>query len=312
MPQFCRFVTQSYWVGTTDLVLQFNCHSKESHQERLLGYLGQGRGLRRVDITSPEPTWASLNTILLMTHPYTRLAEILNTMSTYQKSSEKELEHGRTLLARNVVQDGVDFADWWSDKMRQQMARLQPIDDKDLDILFQARAEMGFSSASLSLRLGCIKVAQLAIESVLERLSRSQRLSPTHKACAHYYMAQSFEALGWRNAALYGYLQALRLRPGYLDANAAVDQMESNLGSGTALDDARVKHNIDHVLDRFRFKSTHSAIVSNQDYKTIFRKFEGTAAEIRSVDRDSNGEVSRPYSKTAGVFLTISRPIWYT
>lgn len=312
MPNFCRFLSDSSRVEDTDLVLHFNCHAKENLQSRLLGYLGQARGLRSVNIANPEPTWASINTSLLMTHPYKRLAEILNTMLAYQDSSEKELRYGRILVARNIIQDGADFFDWWSDNMRREMARLTNFDTNDLDNMFEVRAEMGFSSASLSLRSGNIKSAQKAVEDVLERLSQDQRLSSTHKASAHYHMAQTFEALGWGNAALYSYLQALRLNPGYSDADAAVDQMERNLGSGTTLEDARVKHNLDHVLERFRSQSAHSVTIRERDYKIIFRKFEGTAAEIRSVDRRSYSEVSRLYRKTQSVLLTMRRPIWYT
>ena len=312
MPHLCRFITGSGWQEDTDIVLHFNNHAKESLQSRLLGYLSQARGLRSVDIANPEPTWASLNTTLLMTHPYRRLAEILNTMLAYQESSEKELRYGRILVARNIIQDGADFFDWWSDNIRREMARLINFDTNELDNMFEARAEMGFSSASLSLRLGDTEFAQEAIKDVLLRLWRDQRLSQIHKARAHYGMAQTFEALGWGNAALYSYLQALRLRPGYSDADAAVGLMESNLEAGTALEDARVKHNIEHVLDRFRSQSANSATIRERDYKTIFRKFEGTAAEIRSVDRRSHSEVSRLYRKTQSVLLTMRRPIWFT
>lgn len=312
MPQFCRFITHSRWVHYTDLVLRFNCNARASHQARLLGYLGQARGLRKVDNAGPDLHWASLSTILLMTHPYKGIAEILNTMSYYQERSENELKHGRTLLAGSIIQDGVDFVDWWSDRMRGQMARLHTIEDTDLDMLFEARADMGFSSASLSLRVDDIESAQLAVKNVLQRLYQDDRLSIIHKTRAHYHMAQTFEALEWRNAALHSYLQALRFRPGYSEADAAVDKMERNLGSGTALEDARVKHNIDHVLSRFRSRPAHSTTIPDRDYNVIFRKFEGTAAEIRSVDRASTEEVSRPYRKTPGVLLTTHRRTWCT
>ena len=307
MPRFCRHLTAASWVNETDVVLHFNSNTKESLQSRLLCYLGQARGLRSVDIVNPEPTWASLNTALLMTHPYKELGEILNTMSAYQESSEKEMRHGRTLAARNIVQDGVDFVDWWSDRLRR---RSHSYAVTSLDKLFQTRADMGFSSAWLSLQLGDVKLAQKAIYKVLERLSRNSRLSIGHKARAHYHMGKTFEALGWVNAALYSYLQALRLSPGYSHADAAVDDIEESLGSGTALEDARVEHNINHVLSRFRYKSTHGTTIRVQDYDMIFRKFEGTAAEIRSVDRYSRRDVSSLYRKTPGVLLTTYRRTW--
>ena len=306
MPRFCRLLTQSNWVNTLELVLQFNHRAKESDQSRLLGYLGQARGLRQVVVTGAEPPWAAANTGLLMTHPYSEVVEILNTVSAYQNSSAHESNYGRTLAARNLIQDGVDFVDWWLDNIR---SRMESIEDDEMDKLLKARADMGFSCASLSLRLGSIDLAQLAVEHVLQRLSSNERLWKIHKACAHYYMAQTFEAVGRKNAALYSYLQALRMRPGYREADLAVDQMERDLGSGSALEDAKVKHNIRNVLDPFRYQLPRSAVVSRRNYRTIFQEFDGTAAEIRSLDRDASGEVSRLHGKTADVFLIPHRLI---
>lgn len=312
MPRFCRIITQSSWVDYTTLLLHFNPDARVSHQVPLLGYLGQARGLRNVGVPSFDLTWPSLNTILLMTHPYTRLAEIQSTMYTYQERSENELTNGQTLLARNIIQDGVDFVDWWSDRMRGKMAQFHPLEDGEIDILFETRADMGFSSSSLSLRVGNIESAQVAVQHVLQRLDRDDRLATIHKARAHYHMAQTFEALGLGNAALYSYLQALRLRPGYSEADAAVDKMEQNLGFGSALEDARVKHNIDHVLSHFRSRHEHSTAMRDRDYDVIFRKFEGTAAEIRSVDRYAGQDASRPYCKTLSPLLTMHRRTWCT
>lgn len=302
MPRFCRLLTQFHSVEGLELVLRFNHRAKKSHQSRLLRCLGQARGLRRVDITGTEPTWAAVNTVLLMTHPYKRLEEILNTVSAYQTNSEHELKRGRTLAARNLAQEGVDFVDWWLDEIHaRRAAELEPNEGKEMDDLLQARADMGFSCASLSLRLGGTDLAQLEIERVLERLSWNHQICDTHRACAHYYMAQTFEAVGWKNAALYSYLQALRLEPGHQDAEVAVDQLERNLQSGPALEDANVKHNITQVVNPFRNQTGRSAVVSKRYYKTIFQEFAGTAAEIRSLDRVASGEVSRPYGETQDI-----------
>ena len=208
MPRFCRLLTQSRMVGDLDLVLHFSHRPRERHLSHLLGNLGQARGLRRVTVTGAEPPWAVVNTALLMTFRYTRMLEIVSVVTTYQESSKHEAKYGRTLAARNVVQDGADFVDWWLDEIKPQMSRPR-IGDEEMDELLQTRADMGFSCASLSTLLGNIDAAVRAIESTLERLTQTQRLCGIHKACAHYHMAQTFEAVGWKNAALYSYLQAL-------------------------------------------------------------------------------------------------------
>ncbi len=292
MPRFGRLLTQSRWVHPLDLVLRFSHRPRERHLSRLLGYLGQVRGLRRVAVTGAEPPWAVVNTAILMTYPYTRMVEIVNVVSAYQESSKHESEHGRTLAARNVVQDGADFVDWWLDEMEPQMAQSQHIGDEEMGELLQTRADMGFSCASPSTLLGNIDAAQQAIERTLKRLTGTQRLSLTHKACAHYHMAQTFEAVGWKNAALYSYLQALRMRPGYQDADAAVDRIEQHLGPGTTLEDARTKHNILRVLNSFRHRFASSTVVNRGEYNVIFEQFDGTAAEFRSLTRSTEGEVS--------------------
>ena len=297
MPRFCRLVTQSHWVTSSNLYLRFNDRAKERQQTRLLNCLGQARGFRRVGITNPEPSWATLNTVLLMTHQYTRMAEVLNTVSVYQSSTERESNHGRILSARNLLQDGIDFIDWWLEMIETQVAQLEDIDDVEMDELLEARADMGFSCASLSLRLGGIILAQGVIESVLEKLSRNNHLRTTHKARAHYHMAQTFEASGSKNAALYGYLQALALSPHYQDADDAVNQMERNLGSSMTLEDAKIKHNIEHVLTPFRSQCSSFGSVSKREYQRIFQEFDGTAAEICSLSRRSRGEVSRPIAR---------------
>lgn len=311
MPRFCRLLTQYDSVQMLDLVLHFNHRAKDDHQSRLLGYLGQARELRRVKFTGIEPPWAVLSTIVSMTHPYTRLVEILSTVSAYQSSSKYQSNNGQTLAARNLVQDGVDFVDWWLDTIRPWMLRLEPFDETELDELIQARADMGFSCASLSIRLGSTDLAQTAIEHVLERLERTDRLDDIHKSSAHYHMAQKFEAVGWKNAALYSYLQALRLRPGYQDVDAAVDQMERSLGSGTALEDANVKHNIQSVLERFRYRPAGSAIIGIKEYRKVFQQFIGTAAEINSLNRTSRVEVSRLYRRVPDAVLITHRPTSY-
>lgn len=312
MPRFCRLLTQFIAVHMLDLVLHFNHRAKDDHQSRLLAYLGQARGLRRVKFTGFEPPWAVLSTIVSMTQPYTRLVEILSTVAAYQSSSDYESKNGRTLAARNLVQDGVDFIDWWLDKIRPSMLHLKPCDEKEMDELIQARADMGFSCASLSIRLGSTDLAQKAIEHVLERLKQTHRLGDIHKASAHYYMAQKFEAVGWKNAALYSYLQALRIRPGYKDVDAAVDQMERNLGSGTALEDANLNHNINSVLERFRHRPTGSAIIGDKQYTKAFQQYTGTAAEINSLNETSHVEVSRLYRRVLDAVLITHRPTSYT
>ena len=302
MPRFCRLLTQFDSVNTLDLVLRFNHRAKENHQSRLLGYLGQARGLGSVVITDTEPSWAAANTILLMTHPYKRSEEALNIVSAYKNSSKHESKLGHTLAARNLAQDGVDFIDWWMYEIRNRMAaELELNDSKELESLAQARADMGFSCASLSLRLGSTDLARRAIERVLKRLSLNQQICDTHRACAHYYMAQTFEAKGWKNAALYSYLQALRLKPGYQDAGVAVDQMQKHLGSCTALEDATVKHNIDNVVNPFRNQPARSFAESQRYYREVFQEFAGTSAEIRSLDRRASGDVSDPYNETSDV-----------
>ena len=308
MPRFCRLVTQSSWVSNMNLILQFNCGAKESHQSRLLKCLGQARGFEQVDINNADLPWAALNTALLMMHPYKRMSEILNTVGVYQSSADLELRHGRILSARNLFQDGVHFIDWWLELINAQFARLGTIKDEEMDELLEARADMGFSCASLSLQLGSIELAQRVVKSVLEKLSRNDHLHNTHKASAHYYMAQSFEALGWKNAALYGYLQALTLCTHYRDADDAVDQMERNIGSGMTLEDAKIKHNIEHVVNPFRAQSSRIANVSKREYRRMFREFDGTAAEIRSLNRQSRGEVGGPYRKTSDGLLIMHRP----
>lgn len=298
MPRFCRLLTQSRWVRDLDLVLHFSHRPRERDLSRLLGCLGQARGLRSVAVTGAEPPWAVVNTALLMTHNYTRMAEIVNIVSACQESSKHESKHGRTLAARNVVQDGADFVDWWLDAIKPRMAHLQLDGSEEMDELLQTRADMGFSCASLSTALGDIDAAQRAIESTLEELTRTEQLSEIHKACAHYHMAQTFEAVGWKNAALYSYLQALRIRPGYEDADAAVDRMEQHLGPGTTLEAAKVKHNLLHVLNSFRHRSAGSTSITNREYtqreyRRVFEQFDGTAAEIRSLSRTTHGEVRR-------------------
>ncbi len=293
MPRFCRLLTQSGWVDVLDLVLHFSHRPRERHLNRLLGHLGQARGLRHVAITGAEPPWAVVNTALLMTHPYKRMVEIVNVESAYQEISKHESKHGRILAARNVVQDGADFVDWWLDEIKHEMEQSQQIGDEEMDELLETRAEMGFSCASLSTVLGNIDAAQRVIESTLERLTGTQRLCETHKAFAHYHMAQTFEAVGWKNAALHSYLQALRIRPGYQDADAAVDRIEQHLGPGTTLEDTRTKHNILRVLNSFRHRSASSTVVDNLEYRRIFEQFDGTAAEFRSLSRVTQGQVSR-------------------
>lgn len=91
------------------------------------------------------------------------------------------------------------------------------------------------------------------------------------------------------------------MEPGYQDAEAAVDQMEKSLGSGTALEDAKVKHNIDNVVNPFRNQTARNTVVSKRYYSTVFQEFAGTAAEIRSLGRFVRGDVSRPYSETSDV-----------
>lgn len=148
MPRFCRLLTRFYLVQALDLVLRFNHRAKENHQSRLLGYLGQARGVRSVVTTDTEPSWATANTIILMTHPYKRVEEALNIVSAYKNSSEHESKHGRTLAARNLAQDGVDFVDWWLDEIHRHMAAESELNDgKELEDLLQARADMGFPCA---------------------------------------------------------------------------------------------------------------------------------------------------------------------
>ena len=312
LPRFCRLLTRTWHVKSTDLTMQFNTHSRESHKGRLLGYIGQARGLRRVFVTGTEPPWAAASIASVMVHPYTSLVESLNTVSSYQKRSEHESSHGRTLAARALAQDGVDFIDWWLIEIRPRMESRGPKDSEEMDELLDARAHMGFSCAALHLRLGSIDLAQGAVRNVLEALSSERRLREGHKACAHYHMAQSFEAAGWKTAALYSYLQALRIRPAYGDADAAVDQMERNIGSGTALEDAKVEQNIKHVLTPFLHKASHLAVLSDREYKRIFLGFDATAAEIHSLQRHAQHEVSRLCSRALDVFLTTHRPISYT
>ena len=106
------------------------------------------------------------------------------------------------------------------------MAQSQLTGFGEMNKVLQTRADIGFSYASLLILLSDIDAAQRTIESIVERLTGTRRLCEIHKACAHYHMAQTFEAVDWKNAALYSYLQALRIRPGYQDADAAVDRME--------------------------------------------------------------------------------------
>lgn len=309
MPRFCRLLTQYFRVDHLLMTLKFNAGAKETHQRSLLGHIGQARGLGSVTVTDTEPPWAMVNTVLLMMHPYRNMVEILGTASAYHKRSEYELKQGQTFAARNIAQDGVDFVDWWLDAIRPGMERSAQIPDAEMDGLFEVRVDMGFSCAALCLRLGNVDLAQWTVRRVLEQLSSNQRLGQLHKACAHYHMAQTFETLGWKTAALYSYLQALRIRPGYDDADAAVDQMEQNIGFGTALEDAKVEHNINQVLNPFRYKPSHGAVVSDREYKRIFLEFDATAAEIHSLQRRTRMEVSRLYSRAPDVFLTMHRPI---
>lgn len=283
MPRFCRLLAQSDRSRNLDLVLRFNTHAKTGHQNSLLGSLGQARGLRRVVVIGTEQPWVAVNTAQAMTTKYKRLADILNTVSAYRNNSECESRNGRMLAARNLIQDGADFVDWWLGEVR---PRIAGVNRAELDELLQARAEMGYSCASLYLRSGSIGPAQEAIKCVIYTLAADNGLSEIHKACAHFYMAQSFETVGWKNAAVYSYLQALRFRPGYQDADAAVDQLEKTLGSGMAFEDVKVKHNIQHVLGPLRHQPTDSPVVKPSVYNEIFWKFDGTAPEIRSLGRE--------------------------
>lgn len=246
-----------------------------------------------------------------MTSPYTKLVHVLNTVWAFQYNSERELQHGRSLAARNLLLEGADFVDWCLDKIIP-LIESATSDEEEMDELLQARADMGFSCASLCVRLGSIDPAQRAIKLVLHRLSRTNRLRGSHEARAHFHMAQTFEAVGWKNAALYSYLQALQMRPGFQDADVAVDQMETNLGSGMALEELKLKHNLHHVLRPFRHQPTNSPVVSNAYYERIFQEFDGTAPDIRSVDRSASTEVSYPHGRSPYILLTTHRRTLYT
>lgn len=308
MPRFCRLLTQAPFVHSLDIYLHLSLCANAGQQTRLLGYIGQARGFRRVLVTSTEPHWAMINAAHSMQHPYTLPVEISHTVSAYQKISQHELSHGRILSARNFAQDGADFLDWWGDNVQTHMDEL---DEIDTDKLVQARADIGFSCAALYIQMASVDLAKCAIKMVLESLFLNDRLTDTHRACAHYFTAQSYEAVGWKNAALYSYLEALRMRPGYQDTDAAVDRMEQNLGSGTALEDAIIKHNIDSVLKPLRHQPSDSTVVSEPMYRTIFQAFHGTAAEIRSLDERTDRKVSKHRNKPSDALLIMQRATSY-
>ena len=300
MSFFCRMLVSSQPTENLTITMRFNHCANESHHSRLLGSLSQARGLRRAVIAGTERPWGAINTVLLMSKKYKSQLEVLDIAFAHKVKSDYESDRGRYLAARNFAHDGVEFLDWWLSDSHNRMRRWE-----DSNEIFQARADFGFSYSALSLRAGNTELAEKAVRSVLDQLGHRSQHSEGHKARAHYHMAQAFEAKGWRNAALYSYLQALRKRPGYLEADAAVDRMEQHLGSGTTLEYSILKNNIQTVLAPFRHRATGSHGLGKREYKTAFRSFSGTAAEIRSLKKVITwGVVRKPYSNASYVYLT--------
>ena len=137
--------------------------------------------------------------------------------------------------------------------------------------------------AFLCIKLGNLDWALKLITHALDMYHRNEDESVQTQAWFLYGLRDL--AIGAGNGAIYCFLQTLWKQPGHTGADEAVDELESRLRSctDTRAKDRIVLHNVEQVLQPFRYQTRGSAVMSQDGYELVLQQWEADWKKSNSI-----------------------------
>ena len=237
-----------------------------------------------------------------ITSPSGCMYEQLRRTSTYLERGRSQARAGLIYKAVFTLQEGADYVDWL---VSCPYGKTHSVTE-DAHIWRRVRKisdEFIEGIVSCSLRLGDLALAKIKLLSLYRRpLGRSNM----KWADAYYTLGLIEVARGVDNAAAYSFLRALHARPGFKAADKAVEELYERVRGKTDFEHIIVRHNIENILEPFRYQPPYQDPIDDAEARRIIGKFVGRICALDSNHIYSNTTpVSTALPETFGsIFLT--------
>ena len=207
--------------------------------------------------------------------------ELLNRSSTYQSRGLQQLELKNAYRAHTIFQEGLGYMQWLMDC--QHGHSIYPINSTIPSPLSNKCWELGKASVLCCMDIGDRNSARSITKSLFKCDHSFTCRSQVTQAEAYYYLGLVHVADGAENAPANSFLHALLLKPGYGEADEAVDEMRERVINGISFKHIIVQYNIDNVLKPFRHQTQDQIPLGDTETKKIIGGFVGN---IRELDRE--------------------------
>ena len=261
--------------------VQFHKNQKrESRQRMAIEFLEVIRGVRSAYVSGLNPPWLGVQVARQMKTPLTSIDELIDRTSAYIRRAELMLAQGQVHHAQELYDQGYENSN------RAILSKFLANERYAKRRTFRSKlCESLEGSAVCSLRHGksyraCIKLK--------DYVRRTGNVPDSQRVTGFYYYGLASVAAGFDNEALYGFMLALMLVPGYEAADKEVDVLEERVTKGMSpelvvasthsngdakdLERRRICWNLD-VLKPLRHRYTSDGELSMPQKRTIIANF---------------------------------------
>lgn len=293
LPKICRLLASCSQVGTLQL---------EVHMDRLIGRspetrqqiqsccfesFREARGLgRAVIVAEPEHKATTDKTAAFMTTQQDMVKEAPRIARAYKSRVSNQMNEKRWNDARETLLNALDFFDLLHEKYHMipsaaARRKVCPLEAKMIDMQWKqihCCLEVGRTGNVHHLIRQMFSIYNASETTEAEGEGYWDRAADAHCAIGRAYVID-----GYRNSALYSFLQALLHTPGHAETDKAIDDLEEMVKSSSKPDDVMARLNIEGVLKEVRH-SGRDQMTEAEDEKLV-RGFIATYREIQGLFR---------------------------
>lgn len=258
----------SWELGSAEFTIHLRETQKhESRRRMAMEFLECIRGVRKAKIHGlPSPL--NFSFAKHMRTPLNPIDEVIDLASMYIRHAKLVRAQGQFGHAEELYEQAYNCSIWAT--WRAFIAEANPTKSKIFkDQLYESLAGSAFCSSKNG-------GSERACNRLKEYIKKNSELSDVQQATGFYYYGLASVAAGFGNRALWGFMRALVLVPGYEGVDKEVDAIEDRVGEGgygDCYDRLRISRNLEQMRPHRHQNAGNGELTQEQKNKVI-REFE--------------------------------------